>query len=328
METIQDIRSGAMGWREGTAVALLAKTAIESVKLNVTLTQLASSIETTAPAIRYETNGRRHSEKPAILPAPPAEKPDTAPVVDDALRVRIYDHLSRIGPQKPALIASDLEITSDAVKVATNHEWFLRTLDGIAVAKSSDSYHSRKVEMSADRAIKGTPVFYDDDGRPVSPRWAPAPEEPTAEKQVDTGLVTLRIRKWLADYKEGFVELAECLGCEADVMLLLMVGFVSQDTQIIADAMEWSPRWVRPRVNRLRKMGMWSGGVTLGSRFGIWNKALTGEFSVTNENEVGIEILLDIMEIDGIIESRCDTSGEPMFRLRQPNSKAVTSGPE
>lgn len=30
--------------------------------------------------------------------------------------------------------------------------------------------------MSTDIAIKGTPVCYDDEGRPVSPRWAPKPE--------------------------------------------------------------------------------------------------------------------------------------------------------
>lgn len=34
--------------------------------------------------------------------------------------------------------------------------------------------HSRKIEMSTDRVIKGTPVHYDDEGRPVSPRFADA----------------------------------------------------------------------------------------------------------------------------------------------------------
>lgn len=163
----------------------------------------------------------------------------------------------------------------------------------------------------------GIPVTYDDEGRPVSPRWADVPEAPMAENREGTDSVRVRLRKWLAKCEECFARFAEDAGCETDVILLLMAGAVSQDAQIVADAMEKSPRWVRPRVKRLRRMGMWQGGVTLGSRFSTWHKAITGEFAVTDETEVYIGMVLDILKIDGMVESQCDASGEPLFRLRE-----------
>lgn len=122
MEAIQEVRSGKMDWRQGAAVASLAKALIESTKLDLTIAQLWRSrdaqtlpTEIMTPVIGHEL--------------------DAIPVADDALRTRIHDHLTKEGPLKPALIASDLEITPDKVEAAVNHEWFMRTLDGIAVAK-------------------------------------------------------------------------------------------------------------------------------------------------------------------------------------------------
>ena len=176
--------------------------------------------------------------------------------------------------------------------------------------------------MGCDSAIKGTPVYYDDEGRPVSPRWAPAPEAPVAEKREDTGSVTLRLRKWLAIFEEIFADFAEDMGCEVDVMVLLMAGLVSQDIQIVADAMKRSTRWVRPRVNRLRKMGMWLGDETLGPRYDSWEAALTGDFTNKTEDEATMGILVDTMEVDGLIKSRRDASGKLRFHLTAAGRKA------
>ena len=167
----------------------------------------------------------------------------------------------------------------------------------------------------------GIPVQYDEFGRPVSPRWAQAakPDFPRIhkpKKREGTWTTTCRVKRWLANFRKDFTAFAEEMGCEADSLLLVMAGFISQDIQILSDAMQRSTRWIRPRAARLRKMEMWVGGTELGPRFGAWYEALTDD-DRSRDAEFAIRMLLDAMEIDGQMESTHDESGELLFRMRE-----------
>lgn len=173
----------------------------------------------------------------------------------------------------------------------------------------------------------GIPVQHDEFGQPISPRFTDAakPDSPQIDKPGEregTGQTTLRIRAWLDRWRKCFEPFAEEMGCEVDVMLLVMVGSISQNVQIVADAMEKNARWVRPRVKRLLDMGMWAGGDTLGPRFETWDAVLTGEVTDDNETELGVGMLLDTMEIDGVLESTYDDDGELLWRLREHGTKS------
>ena len=168
----------------------------------------------------------------------------------------------------------------------------------------------------------GVPVQYDEFGQPVSPRFAevsPKPDTPQIcepERREGTFATTLRVRKWLSEFRPGFEEFSKEMGCDSDVMLLVMAGLISQSIQIVADAIERNTRWVRPRVKRLREMGMWLGEDKLGPRFDAWYAAMTDDGAGDIGPELYIPVLLDILEIDGELESERDADGELRFWAR------------
>ena len=172
----------------------------------------------------------------------------------------------------------------------------------------------------------GIPVQYDEFGRPISPRFAepaqpdfPRIHEP--KKREGTFATTLRVKEWLSHFGDGAREFAEDTGCEADVILLVMAGFISQSVQVVADAMGRNTRWVRPRVKRLRDMGIWVGEDRVGPRFDAWYAGMRENGSGKIGPKLWVPMLLDIMEIDGQLESERDESGELRFFLSKRGSK-------
>ena len=163
----------------------------------------------------------------------------------------------------------------------------------------------------------GIPVQYDEFGQPISPRFV----EATAAKESEGSFaVTSRVRAWLSEWREGFVAFSEEMGCEPDVMLLVVAGLISQDVQIVADAMERNTRWVHPRVKRLQEMGMWVGEDKLGRRFDVWYAAMADNPNAEIGPELYLPVVLDILEIDGLIESRQGEDGEIRY---YPKNEAV-----
>lgn len=163
----------------------------------------------------------------------------------------------------------------------------------------------------------GIPVQYDEFGQPVSPRFTD-----TADCE-GTFAVTSRVRAWLSEWREGFAAFSEEMGCEPDVMLLVMAGLFSQDVQIVADAMERNTRWVGPRVKRLREMGMWMGEDDLGPRFDVWYAAMDDNPNGEIGPELYIPVVLDILEIDGLIESRQGEDGEIRYYAKDVVGRAA-----
>lgn len=83
-----------------------------------------------------------------------------------------------------------------------------------------------------------------------------------------------------------------------DTVLLLFMGFATQRARSSAAAIGRDDVWVRPRVARLRAMGLWRGGARIGSRFDCW---------LGRGDRPGLECYLDLLEISGKISSDRNT---------------------
>lgn len=168
----------------------------------------------------------------------------------------------------------------------------------------------------------GIPVQYDEFGRPVCPRFANPPQTQKPEKQDGTWEATTAVREWLKQFKESAGNFAEDTGCNRDTILLVFAGFVSQDPQVVADALGKNVRWVRPRVERLRTMGLWTDGTTPGPRFGTWIEGTSDDPNAEVEPAIWVPILLDILEIEGELESRENEAGELEFHIKKQRPEA------
>ena len=145
----------------------------------------------------------------------------------------------------------------------------------------------------------------DEFGRLVSPRFAfehlkiaETPDEiETAEVRKRHRPTIGECRKWLEEYEVEFREWCDTNGIDESglqSMLLCVLGFMTQRVSDAIRVLRCDPKWCRVRVDRLRQMGLWDGADRLGERFSAWVEESEGS---------GVQVLLDVMEIDGKIVS-------------------------
>lgn len=145
------------------------------------------------------------------------------------------------------------------------------------------------------------PMQRDEYGRPVFPRFA-ANDKPKTRLQ--------EIREYIAGADaDGLLDFAESNGIDPDLLRLCLIGLFEQRVTTAMRVLDRPKSWVKPRVDRLRKMGLWVGSASLGGRFASW----------LDENG-GMEALLDCMEIDGVVESKM-VAGERRYRLRKDKNE-------
>ena len=150
---------------------------------------------------------------------------------------------------------------------------------------------------------------YDSRGRLVMPRFAGECNEPTNTKEPHHHVVYPVLRKaveFLEEMRGEIVAWADDMGCEPDTVLLAMLGFITQDIQTCCQALKRSRSWVEPRVKRMIEMGLWVGGTSLGSRFGAW----------VDGDHAGMSALLDVMVIDGTLDTSTSEDGECVYSAR------------
>ncbi len=109
------------------------------------------------------------------------------------------------------------------------------------------------------------------------------------------------------------VEWCRDTGCPLDTVRLVFVGAFGQSVDFAKAVISSRPlSWIRPRVQRLKAMGLWVGGRNLGERFGPWIEE--------GENH-GLLAVLDVLEIEGLAESKLDDNGERLWRMSPEGEK-------
>lgn len=181
------------------------------------------------------------------------------------------------------------------------------------------------------------PVQYDDDGRPVMPRFANRGNDatlldavieqtcgkPRTRRKRPTEATATQVIRWLDDFHDELVTYAEWAGIEPETVLLVFAGFVSQKPSILAMALDRDIVWVTERVRRLLAMGIWGGRdddgrLFLGGRFGAW---------MEDTEQAQWETVLDLMVIEGILVCQECDDGEMEYALSERECKSSPNRP-
>jgi hypothetical protein len=79
--------------------------------------------------------------------------------------------------------------------------------------------------------------------------------------------------------------------------LLMIMGFLTQDTRHIRPFTGWDHKWLRERAVRARKNGIWLGCNMIGSK---WYR----EFDSLSDHELTVCLVLDAMVINGDVTQK------------------------
>lgn len=108
------------------------------------------------------------------------------------------------------------------------------------------------------------------------------------------------IKKWYELLRKDFIPIIHSLGCEPESDLersglLILIGFVSQDSRVIARVTGWDQRWVQQKRKLAKNSGIWCGNGKIKAE---WLSNKTDDA----ENADTLTMLVDIMIVNGDIE--------------------------